>query len=241
MKLKILHLYPKEMNLYGDRGNILTLKKRAKWRGIEVEVISYEPGDKIPSDINLIFGGGGQDSNQLVIEKDLQKIAPTLKSFIEKNIPVLVVCGIYQLFGNFFETADGIRIEGIEIFDLTTKAGPKRLIGNIVINSPDFGEIVGYENHSGLTELGEGTAAFGNVVVGNGNNGKDQTEGARYKNCIGAYLHGPILPKNPILADFLIEKALEASTGKVVKLQKLDDSVENRAHASAIARAKNSA
>lgn len=238
MKIKILHLYPKEMNLYGDRGNILTLIRRLKWRGIEAEVIGHEPGDKIPDDINLIFGGGGQDSNQALIEKDLRKIAPRLKDMIEDGVPALVVCGLYQLFGNYFETKDGDKIEGTHIMNLSTKAGPSRLIGNIVISARGFGEVVGYENHSGITTLGDGVSAFGKVVVGYGNNGKDQTEGARYKNCIGTYLHGPILPKNPAVADFLIKKALFYTQGKEVELKWLDDAIEMRAHRSAINRAK---
>ncbi|MBR2543138.1 glutamine amidotransferase [Candidatus Saccharibacteria bacterium] len=238
MKIKILHLYPKEMNLYGDRGNILALEKRATWRGIKVEVVPYEPGAKIPSDINLIFGGGGQDSSQSLIEKDLQKIAPRLKELIENGVPALTICGLYQLFGNFFETKDGDRIEGTHILNLSTKAGEERLIGNIVIDSLEFGEIVGYENHSGLTSLGEGVVAFGNTIVGFGNNGEDKTEGARYKNCIGTYLHGPILPKNPAIADFLIERALSFSAGKEIELEKLDDGIEALAHESAVARAK---
>ena len=238
MKLKILHLYPKEMNLYGDRGNILALKKRAEWRGIKVEVISYEPNQKIPDDINLIFGGGGQDSNQSVIEKDLQKIAPKLKIMIEDGIPALVICGLYQLFGNFFETKDGEKIEGAHILNLSTKASDQRLIGNIVIETKEFGSVVGYENHSGLTALNENSNQFGEVVVGFGNNGKDKTEGARYKNCIGTYLHGPLLPKNPAVADFLIKKALEFSKGQEIELEKLDDSIERKAHRSAINRSK---
>ena len=236
MKLKILHLYPKEMNLYGDHGNILSLVKRCEWRGIKAEVIGYEPGDTIPDDIDIIFGGGGQDSNQNTIENDLRAIAPKLKAFIESDTPALVVCGLYQLFGEYFQTAEDERIDGISILDLCTIAGDTRLIGNIVVNTPEFGEIVGYENHSGLTKLGKNVQPFGTVIKGYGNNGKDMTEGAKYHNCIGTYLHGPILPKNPRLADFLIAKALERQTKKKVKLERLNDSVENRAHKVAASR-----
>ena len=236
MKLKILHLYPKEMNLYGDHGNILTLVKRCEWRGIKTEVIGYEPGDTIPDDIDIIFGGGGQDSNQNTIEADLRAIAPKLKTLIDSGTPTLVVCGLYQLFGEYFQTAENERIEGIGILDLHTIAGDTRLIGNIIVNTPEFGEIVGYENHSGLTELGKGVQPFGTVIKGYGNNGKDMTEGAKYQNCIGTYLHGPILPKNPRLADFLIAKALERQTKKKIKLERLNDSVENRAHKVAASR-----
>ncbi|MBR3322940.1 glutamine amidotransferase [Candidatus Saccharibacteria bacterium] len=229
MKLKILHLYPKEMNLYGDHGNVLTLVKRCEWRGIKTEVIEHEPGDPIPDDIDIIFGGGGQDSNQDKIEDDLRKIGPKLKKLVEADVPTLVVCGLYQLFGDYFETAEGKIIHGIDILDIATKAGPTRLIGNVIISTPEFGEIVGYENHSGLTTLGKNVTAFGTVVKGYGNNSEDFTEGAKYKNCIGTYLHGPILPKNPRLADYFIKKALE-KRGNTNKLERLNDSIEHRAH-----------
>ena len=235
MKLKILHLYPKEMNLYGDHGNVLTLKKRCEWRGIKAEIIEHEPGDEIPDDIDIVFGGGGQDSNQDKIVDDLQKIAPKLKNFVENNTPTLLICGLYQLFGKYFETQDGHKLPGINVIDITTKAGPSRLIGNVVIDTPEFGEVVGYENHSGLTELGKNVSAFGTVTKGYGNNGKDLTEGAKYLNCIGTYLHGPVLPKNPRLADFLILKAAERKQ-KTTRLERLNDSIENRAHKTAASR-----
>ena len=235
MKLKILHLYPKEMNLYGDHGNVLTLKKRCEWRGIKTEIIEHEPGDEIPDDIDIVFGGGGQDSNQDKIVDDLQKIAPKLKNFVENNTPTLLICGLYQLFGKYFETQDGHKLPGINVIDITTKAGPSRLIGNVVIDTPEFGEVVGYENHSGLTELGKNVSAFGTVTKGYGNNGKDLTEGAKYLNCIGTYLHGPVLPKNPRLADFLILKAAERKQ-KTTRLERLNDSIENRAHKTAASR-----
>lgn len=230
MTINILHLYPKEMNLYGDHGNVLALTRRCEWRGIETKVYTHEPGDEIPDDIDIIFGGGGQDSGQSKIEADLLKIAPKLKEMIDGGMPALVICGVYQLFGKYFHTHEDKNIDGIDILDLYTEAGPTRLIGNITIESPEFGEIVGYENHSGLTYIGDKNAAFGKVVVGAGNNGSDGTEGMRYKNCIGTYLHGPILPKNPKVADFLIEKAIERKTGEKPELQPLDDTIENRAH-----------
>lgn len=236
MILNILHLYPKEMNLYGDHGNILTLRKRCEWRGIKTRVIAHEPGDPIPNDVDIIFGGGGQDSGQSRIEKDLIHIAPDLKELVDSGTPTLVVCGLYQLFGEYFETSEGQKIQGINILGVTTKGGPTRMIGNITINTPEFGEIVGYENHSGLTTLKEGTLAFGTVVSGAGNNGEDMTEGARYKNCIGTYLHGPVLPKNPRVADFLIMKALELKTGKARKLDTLNDRIEQQAHKVAASR-----
>ncbi|MBP5656598.1 glutamine amidotransferase [Candidatus Saccharibacteria bacterium] len=236
MKLNVLHLYPKEMNLYGDHGNVLAFKRRCEWRGIDVNVIEHEPGDKIPNNIDFIFGGGGQDSGQGKIEEDLQLIAPQLKKFIENDVPCLVICGLYQLFGKYFQTSEGQKIIGTSIINVTTKAGPERLIGNIVINSYGFGEIVGYENHSGLTSLGSGTKPFGEVITGAGNNGEDKTEGCRYKNCICTYLHGPLLPKNPKLTDFFISKAIEHKTGEAVELKELDDSIEQKAHAVAVTR-----
>ena len=236
MKLNVLHLYPKEMNLYGDHGNVLAFKRRCEWRGIEVNIIEHEPGDKIPNNIDLIFGGGGQDSGQGKIEEDLQHIASQLKKLIENDVPCLVICGLYQLFGKYFQTADGQKIIGTSILDIKTKAGPERLIGNIVINSYGFGEIVGYENHSGLTSLGSSIKPFGEVVTGAGNNGEDKTEGCRYKNCIGTYLHGPVLPKNPKLTDFFINKAIKHKTGEEVKLKDLDDNIEQKAHAVAVTR-----
>ena len=236
MTINILHLYPAEMNLYGDHGNVLVLKKRCEWRGHKVKVINYEPGDEFPDNVDIIFGGGGQDSGQSKIEKDLQKIAPKLKELVENNTPTLVICGIYQLFGNYFETSTGQKLQGASILDLYTKAGDTRLIGNITINTPEFGEVVGYENHSGLTYLADESIAFGTVKAGAGNNGKDLTEGIKYHNCIGTYLHGPILPKNPRIADFLIRKALENKTKKFQKLDPLDDRLERKAHKSAVKR-----
>ena len=230
MSLTILHLYPKEMNLYGDHGNVLALQKRCEWRKIRTKVIAHEPGDPLPKDFDIIFGGGGQDSGQGKIEQDLLRIAPELKACVEDGMPTLLICGLYQLFGQYFQTADGKKINGANILPLATVAGPKRLIGNVKITTPSFGEVVGYENHSGLTKISKSANAFGTVITGAGNNGEDMTEGILYKNCIGTYLHGPILPKNPRVADFLISKALERKTGKKYNLEPLNDRIEQRAH-----------
>ena len=229
MNLNILHLYPNEMNLYGDHGNILTLKKRCQWRNINVNITTYEPGMPFPAHPDIIFGGGGQDSGQAKIVEDLHKISPQLHNLIEAGTPALVICGLYQLFGHFFQTQDNIRLDGISIFDAETIAGNQRLIGNTVIQSPKFGQIVGYENHSGLTTLGSNAKPLGTVVKGAGNNGQDQSEGAIYKNAIGTYLHGPLLPKNPKIADFFIKIALEKKYAPQI-LPKLDDKLAKKAH-----------
>jgi CobQ-like glutamine amidotransferase family enzyme len=235
MTINILHLYPKEMNLYGDHGNVLTLVRRCEWRGIKAKVIPHEIGEPLPKDIDIIFGGGGQDSGQNKIEEDLIRLAPKLKKLIDDGMPCLVVCGLYQLFGRAFVTADSHRIQGTGILDLETHANKERLIGNIIVQSPQFGEIVGYENHSGLTKLDNPAECLGKVIDGAGNNGQDGTEGCFYKNCIGTYMHGPILPKNPQIADYLIKKAIERQ-GKNIELKKLNDHEEEQAHRSAVSR-----
>lgn len=212
--INLLHLYPRDMNIYGDLGNILTIKRRLEWHGYSVNIVEYNPGDTFPGSVDIIIGGGGQDSGQMAIADDLLLVGPKLKTLADSGVPMLMVCGLYQLFGKFFKTKDGSVIQGIGLFDAETRAGSERLIGNIIIDSEEFGEIVGYENHSGLTFLSADTPALGEVIKGAGNNNKDGSEGARYKNVIGTYLHGPILPKNPLIADFLIEKAITRKYGE---------------------------
>ena len=205
--LHILQLYPRDMNIYGDWGNTLTLQRRAEWHGYQVVLHSYNPGDEWPSEVDLIVGGGGQDSGQSIIQDDLLAIGDRLQQLADDDVPMLMICGLYQLFGKFFRTKDGATIRGIGLLDIETHAGPERLIGNITTSSPDFGQIVGYENHSGLTYLGSDVQPLGTVTRGAGNNGQDGIEGARYRNVIGTYLHGSLLPKNPAIADWLIEQA----------------------------------
>lgn len=205
-KLRILHLYPREMNIYGDWGNVLTILRRAEWHGFETELVQHHPGKPFPKDVDIIIGGGGQDSGQSVVKDDLLRIADDLHALADDNVPMLMICGLYQLFGRFFKTANGEEIPGIGIFKMETHAGPTRLIGNIVTKTP-FGELIGYENHSGLTILDDDQPALGLVQKGQGNNVTDKTEGAIYKCVFGSYLHGSLLPKNPVLADALIEAA----------------------------------
>lgn len=206
--ITVLQLYPNDMNIYGDWGNVLVIKRRLEWHGYTPRIIEYNQGDSFPDDVDIILGGGGQDSGQDKIEQDLLKIGDRLKQLAEKNVPMLFICGLYQLVGKSFKTQDGHIINGISLLDVETIAGPERLIGNIVTESDIFGEIIGYENHSGQTFLGTGISALGKVVKGAGNNGQDGTEGAKYRNVIGTYLHGSLLPKNPAIADYLIEQAV---------------------------------
>jgi CobQ-like glutamine amidotransferase family enzyme len=213
-KLDILQLYPRDMNIYGDWGNVLTVMRRAQWHGYEPVLNEYNPGDALPVNIDILIGGGGQDSGQDKIQADLLKIGTRLHELVRDDTPMLVICGLYQLFGNFFRTKDGHEIKGVGIFNLETHGGPERMIGNIVTSSSEFGEIIGYENHSGQTFLGEGVQPLGKIIKGAGNNGHDEFEGARVRNVIGSYMHGSLLPKNPAMADWLIEKAATKKFGE---------------------------
>lgn len=214
--ISLLHIYPRDMNIYGDWGNVLAIKRRLEWHGYTPTLLEYNPGDAFPKNVDIVVGGGGQDSGQNVIQHDLLSIGSTLRELAEAGTPMLVICGLYQLFGKFFKTQDGHSIEGISLLDIETHAGPERLIGNIITKSAQFGDIIGYENHSGQTFLGKNVQPLGRVIKGAGNNGQDDTEGARYKNVIASYLHGSLLPKNPALADFLIEQAVVKKYGEFV-------------------------
>ena len=212
--ITVLQLYPKDMNIYGDHGNLLVLQRRLEWYGYTPNIIHYNVGDVFPASADIIVGGGGQDSGQEIIHADLVKIGPKLKALAEAGVPMLMVCGLYQLFGNFFKTSKNKVLEGIGILDVETYGTSERLIGNIVTHNQEFGDIIGYENHSGQTFLGPDATPFADVVKGAGNNSKDNHEGARYKNVIGTYLHGSILPKNPLVADFLIQTAVTKKYGE---------------------------
>ena len=226
--LRILQLYPRAMNIYGDWGNTLVLAHRAEEHGLPVELLSYNEGDPFPTDVDLIVGGGGQDSGQDVIQDDLLGIGGQLRDLAADDVPMLVICGLYQLFGHFFRTQDGHTIKGIGVLDLETHAGETRLIGNVVTHSEQFGDIIGYENHSGQTFLGPEVQPLGTVVAGEGNNEKDQTEGARSREVIGSYLHGSLLPKNPAIADHLITTAATRRFGSFTP-RPLDDTLAERA------------
>lgn len=233
--IRILHLYSRDMNIYGDRGNILCMKKRLQWYGYSPEVIEYNQGDKFPQKIDIVVGGGGQDSGQIKIQKDLIKIGPKLKKMADNGTPMLMICGLYQLFGHFFQTADNKKIQGIGLLNLKTYGKSERLIGNVIVHSEQFGQIVGYENHSGQTFLGYRMKPLGRVWLGAGNNTADSHEGAIYMNVIGTYLHGSLLPKNPAIADFLIKTAIENRYGEF-KLKPIKDKITDLARKAALKR-----
>lgn len=227
--IRIIQLYPRDMNLYGDWGNVLVLKKRLEWRGYHVEVIDHNPDDQTDFSSGDIFvGGGGQDSGQTTIQYDLLTRAKELKHLVQHGAPMLLVCGMYQLFGRHFVTNDRQTIAGTNILPIETAAGDERIIGNIVLDSSEFGKIIGYENHSGQTSLDNGVRPLGKVIRGGGNNLYDNTEGVRYQNVIATYLHGPLLPKNPQIADFLINVALERR-GVAIDTYYIDDTAAERA------------
>ncbi len=235
--LTIHHLYADMMNLYGDRGNVISIKKRCEWRGISVEVVDVGLGERVrPTGRDLFLFGGGQDREQALLADDLSgSKGADLRAIVEDGGVILGVCGGYQLMGHHYETPEGEKLPGVGIFDLHTeprKPDEARLIGNVLVDVPapetaDERRIVGFENHGGRTYLGD-TEPLGRVVAGFGNNGRDGTEGARRLNAYGTYLHGSLLPKNPWLTDQLILNALRR-TDDSLELEPLEDSVERRA------------
>lgn len=232
MNLKIYHMYPDLLNLYGDRGNIIVLKKRAEWRGIEVFVINFTRDDeKNLEEADMIFLGGGSDREQGLLYSHLFKYKNLLKEMVEEGVVILAICGGYQLLGNYYLDAYGNKIEGLSVLDFYTKAEKGRLIGNILVetNLPLMVKtLVGFENHGGRTY--HSYTPLGKVIKGYGNNGKDGYEGLIYNNLFGTYLHGPILSKNPHFADFLLKRALERKYNREIKLRDLDDKEEFWAH-----------
>lgn len=230
MNLRIAHLYPDMLNLYGDSGNVLCLEKRLKWRNIDCNTYRINVGDVCDlSDYDIIFIGGGQDFEQSLVLQDLGKgMDVSLKKAVENDVVILAVCGGFQMLGKYYKTHTGDIMEFANILDFYTVGKEKRLIGNYAFKTAEKMEIIGFENHSGRTYLGKGVKPFGKIIKGNGNNGRDRTEGVRYKNTFGTYCHGPILPKNPQFADMLIEKALKRKYDNV-ELEELDSSIETLA------------
>ncbi len=230
MKLTIGHLYPDLLNLYGDRGNIQCFRKRLKWRGIESEVIPYLSGDTIDfNNLDIVFLGGGSDREQELVCKYLMEIREDFSAYIEDNGVVLAVCGGYQLLGKYYQT-DSKKIEGLSILNIISEWEEPRLIGDIILDSSLSSKpIVGFENHAGRTDIGNHTP-LGKVTRGHGNNGISGYEGVIYKNLIGTYLHGPLLPKNPEICDYLLSCALKRKYGEDVTLENLDDTLEHMAN-----------
>lgn len=232
MELNICHLYPDILNLYGDRGNVLCLRKRLGWRGIDANVEEVSIGQKLEaSKYDLLFIGGGQDFEQEVLLPDLRgEKTQELISAIEDGLPVLAICGGYQMLGQYYKTWDGQQCDFTGALDLYTVGSEQRMIGNYMFSCEEAGcNIVGFENHSGKTYLGSGVRPLGRVLEGSGNNGEDGTEGARYKNVFASYSHGCLLPKNPKLADLILQTALERKYGALT-LPPLPDTLETAAH-----------
>ena len=229
MNLQIAHLYPDLLNLYGDRGNIQCMAMRCSWRGIEAQVKEYYLDDEADfSGADIILLGGGSDREQQIVCTRLQRIRENFCAYVEDGGTVLAVCGGYQLLGQYYHTAEG-QMEGLRLIDLHTEQGSPRLISNIVLENQAFPyEIVGFENHGGRTYIGE-NQSFGRVRFGYGNNGIDGREGVLYRNVIGTYLHGPLLPKNPHVCDRLLRTALARKYG-VADLEPLDDQLEMQAN-----------
>jgi CobQ-like glutamine amidotransferase family enzyme len=233
--LTLVHLYPREMNIYGDTGNVIVLRRRLEWRRLPVRVVAMSVGDPVPDDADILLGGGGQDAAQGEIGADFAARGPALRSMADDGVVMFTICGTYQMLGHEFVTQEGTRIAGVGVLDIVTRGQAERLIGNNFVDTASAGRLVGYENHSGLTELGAGVRPLGTTQVGRGNNGRDRTEGAVRDNVIGTYLHGPVLAKSPVFADELLRRAY-ARQGADVELEPLDDSLAEQAARVAIDR-----
>jgi lipid II isoglutaminyl synthase (glutamine-hydrolysing) len=238
--IRVGALYPEYLNIYADRGNIAVLSARARARGHEVEVRAIGLGDSVPPGaIDLFYVGGGQDREQALVAPDLAGKGPALRTAVEAGAAFLAVCGGYQLLGRFYRDRAGSELPGIGLLPLYTVAGECRMIGDVLLDCPWAGEtIAGFENHAGRTTLEDGAEPLGRVVSGYGNDGSSGYEGCRRGRVYATYLHGPLLPRNPWLADRLLADALAHRTGGEVALDPLDDRLEQEAHAVAAARAR---
>jgi lipid II isoglutaminyl synthase (glutamine-hydrolysing) len=235
IELRVCHLYARFLNIYGDRGNIITLSQRASWRGYDVITKSLGLKEDLDPDwADIYFVGGGQDKQQQVVAEDLRRQSQPLKQAVNSGAVILSICGGYQLLGHYYKPHDGEELKGISILDAYTVAGNRRMIGNVVVQMEDGNTLVGFENHSGKTFLGQNLKPLGRVLVGNGNNGDDKMEGAMHGRVYGTYLHGSLLPKNPAFADRLIAEALSRRYGEI-QLEPLDDFTEASAHKRALA------
>lgn len=235
MELNICHLYPDILNLYGDRGNIITMKRRLEGRGIKVNIDECSIGQPLNADkYDIFFIGGGQDFEQEVLLRDLSSgKAQDIRTAVEEEKTFLAICGGYQMLGEYYKTWDGVQLDFIGAIGVHTIGAKERMIGNYMFRTtPESGDtiVVGFENHSGKTYLSEQVAPLGMMLSGNGNNGEDKTEGARYKNVFGTYSHGSLLPKNPVLCDFILQTALNHRYDGAEPLAPLDDTLELNAH-----------
>ena len=235
MELNICHLYPDILNLYGDRGNIITMKRRLEGRGIKVNIDECSIGQPLNADkYDIFFIGGGQDLEQEVLLRDLSSgKAQDIRTAVEEEKTFLAICGGYQMLGEYYKTWDGVQLDFIGAIGVHTIGAKERMIGNYMFRTtPESGDtvVVGFENHSGKTYLSEQVAPLGMMLSGNGNNGEDKTEGARYKNVFGTYSHGSLLPKNPVLCDFILQTALNHRYDGAEPLAPLDDTLELNAH-----------
>ena len=243
MELNICHLYPDVLNLYGDGGNIICLKKRLEWRGIDVAITKLPIGSRSSlAWFDLFFIGGGQDFEQEVLLSDLHKgKAASLRAAVEDGKTFLSICGGFQMMGQYYQTHDGKKCDFIGAADYYTVGTDVRMTGDYKFKcdaASGGSTVVGFENHSGKTYLGSGIEPLGHILAGHGNNGEDGTEGVRFNNLFGTYSHGPLLPKNPELCDVILHAALERKYGKV-ELSPLDDSAELAAHDAMCARIQN--
>jgi CobQ-like glutamine amidotransferase family enzyme len=244
MKIRVAHLYPDYLNIYADRGNIAVLASRAAWRGHELDVHAVSLGDEIRAgDHDLYYVGGGQDREQALIATNLAGKGKTLGAALESGAALLAVCGGYQLLGRFYRDQQGVEQPGVGLFPHETVAGEQRMIGDVLLEcelEPGVRRtLAGFENHAGRTRLDPGAEPLGRVIAGFGNDGESGYEGCRLGRAIGTYLHGPLLPRNPWLADWLLAQALAHATGgEPPELEPLPDELERQAHAVAAERAR---
>jgi lipid II isoglutaminyl synthase (glutamine-hydrolysing) len=243
MKILVAHLYPDYLNIYADRGNIAVLARRAAWRGHELEVREVSVGERVePGEHDLLYVGGGQDREQALVAEDLVAKAEAVRAAVESGAALLAVCGGYQLMGRSYRDFHGQVLPGIGLFPLETVAGETRMIGDVLLEcelEPGAGRtLAGFENHAGRTKLDAGAEPLGRVVAGFGNDGESGFEGCRVGRAVGTYLHGPLLPRNPWFADWILAQALAHRLGEPPAFEPLSDELEQQAHTVSAARAR---